>query len=999
MKPGLFVFFLTVILLLPMKFSGAVIAENGQSSYDIVIRAGAPKTTRYAADELKTYLRKVAGVDAKILTAKAAGRKAIYLGTHPELPKTADFDPAKYQGSERFRIAELPAGDIYIMGAECNDDPVARKGGDFGLLFGTYEFIERFLGVRWYTPGEFGEAFEPMKKVEVSGLPVDQKPAYFARAYWPFKWNEFTEKESLVFNRRVRAFGTRSGSANHTMQDFYFPYHETRPDFFALRLDGKREFGKFRPGTKPEQRRWAGYPQYCLTNPDFLKAYCDAIDDYYAQNGKAKFWKNMHPDDYFVYVMPDDCFNLNQCYCKNCQAMITTKPRAEMSNLVFSFVKKVAEHVQKKYPDKKVLTNPYESYYYPPDFKLPDNVIVSICADPYFLFYGSKKYRDSFGKTLKMWSEKAKQVTIWHYYLPYRDVYPYQMPHIADQWYRAYPQIRGCFIELNDTGLAGQLAGREMQVNPAYKKEKTTADLGQNYLTFYFSMKAMWGAPVDVDAELDRHYKLFYGPAAAEMKRFFSLMIDRWENVKSTQGDVERMFAKFSGKELYEEIYTGKVLDQLEDAIGKAEKMVPASSIYAKRIAWVRKSHFNDFVKVARSYQREAKLSNDTVLTISNAKPPVIDGKLDDAFWKGLPEYKFRLANAPLPPRYETKFKMGFRDDGKFYVGVLASDPDILSAKLVCKDRDTAVYNDDSLEFFFRTDAMPPKALRNITINQNGVILDYEKFGKIDRTWNTTAEIKIFRGKNFYSLEMAIPLREIGIDPASVNPILRLNICRNKRSGVGQNYEQSCWIPVYGNFHNVMGLPAVRLVGKGDAALEDFSSANKSFLSRVVTVRGKQKTAKDLCRLSNKNGELDIFITYPKDVKSFGNLYLPKLKGADLEKARLIEIRFRSPDPALSQMACWSYVGKDGKAHSDWIRFSSKEVHSGFSIRSFDVARDGHNAKQRAIKKLPPFEPVKLTYFAIYTHSTKQDGKERSYALDYVRVTENPASGKKASKE
>jgi len=37
----------------------------------------------------------------------------------------------------------------------------------------------------------------------------------------------------------------------------------------------------------------------------------------------------------------------------------------------------------------------------------------------------------------------------------------------------------------------------------------------------------------------------------------------------------------------------------------------------------------------------------------------------------------------------------------------------------------------------------------------------------------------------------------------------------------------------------------------------------------------------------------------------------------------------------------------------------------------------------------------RLTYFAIYTRSIKRDGKERSYTLDYVRVTEHPASGKK----
>ena len=426
-------------------------------------------------------------------------------------------------------------------------------------------------------------------------------------------------------------------------------------------------------------------------------------------------------------------------------------------------------------------------------------------------------------------------------------------------------------------------------------------------------------------------------------------------------------------------------LRQIKSDIAQAEKKVSAGSVFAKRIEWVRKSHFNDFIKVARAYQRDAKLSNDTVLTRSKAKPPVIDGKLEDPFWKGLPEYKFRLANAPLPPRFKTEFKMGFRDDGKLYIGVHASDPDILSAKLVCKDRDTAVYDDDSME----------KALRNITINQNGVILDYEKFGKINRKWNTSGTVKVFRGKNFYSIEMAIPLKEIGIDPDSVNPILRMNICRNKRSGVSQNYEQSCWIPVYGNFHNVMHLPAIRLVGNGDAALEDFSSINKTFLNRVVTIKGKQKTVKNHRRMNLKNGELLVFLTYLKGENSYGDLNLTGLSNVTLGKARTIEIRFKSPDSSLTHMACWSYIGTDGKTHSDWIRFSAKEVHSTFSIRTFDIARDGYNATQRKIKKLPPFEPVKLTYFAIYTHCNKHDGTERSYTLDYVRVTEHPASAEK----
>lgn len=982
------------MLLLPFCLSAAVIAEKGVSSYDIVIKANAPKATVYAANELKDYMKKVAGVEMQTLNAKAAGRKAIYVGSHSELPKTEEFDLAKYTGKERFRIAELPGGDIVIMGADTDINPVGRKSADFGLLFGVYDFIEKFLGVRWYTPGELGECFEKMDKVETAGLPIDETPVYYARAYWPWKWNEFTEKDSLVFNRRMRAFGTKEGSSNHSMMDFHFPYKDTNPEFFALRPDGKREIGALRAGTKPSERRWAKYPHYCLSNPGFLKAYCDAIDAYYAKDPKAKFWVTMHPDKNFIHVTPDDAFNLSKCHCENCLAMLSKNPRAGQSNLVYTFVSKVAEHVKAKYPDKRVICLAYEDYYWPPDFKLPDNVTISICVDPYMFFFGSKVYQDSFDRTLKMWSEKVSEITVWQYLMPYRNTYPYYLPNIANDWFRRYPTIKGCFIELNDTALAGRLAGREMQVNPAYKGEKTTVDLGQNHLTFIASMKAMWGAPYDVKAELERYYKLFYGPAAKPMKKYFDTAIYQWENVKSVSGNPEASFAKFSGKELYEDIYSPEVLDIMENSLKEAEKLAPAGSIYAERLAWLRKSYFNDFCKVARAYQKEAKLSKDTILLRSTAKAPVIDGKLDDAFWSGLPEYKFSLPDAPMPAPFMTTFKMGFREDGKLYIGLHADDPHIASARLLCQERDTNVYSDDSVEFFFRSETLPAKRYYNITINQNGVILDYHTLkGKMDRTYTTGADIKIFKGENFYNVELAIDLKEIGVDLNTENPVMRMNICRNKRSGVPQVQGGSCWIPVYGNFNNVSVLPSIRLVGMHDKAIYDFSGTLKAYASMQIKEKNKERNVKTNCKITRKNGEATISYALPNR-GAYGNLLITALDNADMTDKPYIEIRFKNPSVTLTQMAVYSYIDSEGKTRSDWIRFCVNEKHDVFSVRAINVATDGYNATRRRERKQPAFKPVKLTYFAIYSQPTGKSDLSEEFVLDYVRVTGTPASGK-----
>jgi hypothetical protein len=991
-------YLLTILIVLAAccEASALIVVDGGKSDYDVVMRADAPKATKFAVSELLAYMKKTAGIEMAAVHGKAPGRKAIYVGAHPELPKTADFDQQSYSGQERFRIAELDGGDLSIMGADCDFDPVSRKNADFGLLFGVYEFIERFLGVRWYAPGDFGECYESLDKVEVTGLPVDQKPNYYERSYWPYIWNEFSRRDSLIFGRRMRAYGIRAGSSNHSMMDFYFPYHETMPEIFALMPDRKsRDFGAFRKGTKPEERQWAGYPQYCFTNPKFLEVYCKAIDDVYEKKPEGKFWKSMPPAQDTIHVTPDDNFVVNPCHCENClKAIDRSKGRAAMSNLVWGFVKQVAEYAQTKYPGKTVRCIAYENYYDPPDFKLPDNVAVMISIEPYMLYFGNKAYRDSFEKTLSLWSEKISEITVWQYFLSYRDAMPYYLPNIANEWFRKYPNIKACFIELNDTGMTKGNIGRDVPINPEHGNEKTCTDLAQNHLTFVSSMKALWGSQVDVSAELERYYRLFYGPAAAPMKTYFDLAIKQWENVMPDKEFVEAGHRKFSGKMMYEDIYSAEVLDIMEKSLHEAKRLTSDDSIYRKRIQWLEDSYFTAFMRVARAYQKEATLSKDMVVVQSRLPAPDIDGELDDAFWKACPEQSLRQYNAPLPPRYATSFKIGFRD-GMLYLGIRAEDSNIQTQRMNCESHDSAVYSDDSIELFFRTDELPPKAFRNVTINMLGTILDYDTLkGKMDRAYESGVDVKIIRGNDFFTMEMGIPLENLGIDRNAINPVLRMNVCRNKYSGVTQNRERTSWIPVYSSFWNVQDLPSIRLIGQNDPAIEDFSGPGKNAYPSFTQDDGKggAKTVKAGCSTTMNQGTLEVTYTFPdiKEGKAYGNLLLTGLDNADLTKGRHIELRFKNPDPGLTQMACYSFEAKDGKTYSDWIRFSIAEKHEQFRLRSFDIAESGHHATKRKDKGIPHPEPVKLTYFAIYTHIKKQDANEHSFTLDYIRVTPDP---------
>lgn len=965
------------------------LVKDGQSEYVIVVKPDAPQTTQYAARELQIYIRKVAQAELPIATAKEPGRKALFVGSHSALPADGDFDPARYSGLERFRIAELSDGDLVIMGADCDRNPVSRDYGDFGLLFGVYDFLEKFLGVRWYAPGEFGETFEPRTTVEIDKLPIDEKPYCWSRYFWPYVWNEFSSQDALIFNRRLRGFGVRDGGANHSMMDLYFLYKDTRPEIFALEPDGKsRRFGSFAPGTRPEERKWANYPQYCFTNPDTLKAYCDFIDAVYENRPEGKLWVARPPTAETITIVPDDNYTSQPCHCENCQKLI--HPQAgtgSMTPLVWGFVKQVAEFAKAKYPGKKVMALAYEGYYKPPDFDLPDNVVVQICVNPYIIYHGAPLYRQAFDETLRDWSRKTGEISLWHYWLPYDDI-PYSMPHILYQWFRDYPSLKAVFLELNDTHLRAPNLPR----NPEHSGV-TASDLAQSHLNLYFAMRGTWGSELDVDRELDTYYRLFYGPAAAPMKTFHETAIQRWEKVENISDSRSTGYAKFSGKELYEKIYTPAAIAAMTSSLAEAKQLAPDGSLYRKRLDWLSASYFDAFLKSARAFANEVNVSRDTAL-LPTPPAPTLDGQLDDPFWLDKPENPFVRIDAPLPPRFPTMFKLGFAD-GTLFLGIRAQDPDSGSLKLDRTAHDSDSYSDDSIELLFCPNPDDVKSFSGIVINLNEVTLDYTLSARsgMDRSFESGVTSKTVKGDGFYTMEIAIPLDRLGIDMK--NPAaFRLNVCRNKWSGVGENHEYSAWFCPSGSFMQLADTPIIRLIGTKDPKLVDFRKP-VSIEQWIQTMPGDQlgPTTRTGCRLTREAGIVTAEYTFNAGNHryDYGNLNLSQpLAGADLREAPYLELRFRNPDADLHHTVTYAFKTADGETAADYIRFCTHESHPDWRVRAINMATDGYQAGLRRKKGLPDWKPVELTYVAVYSHCAKMDGQPRAIRLDYIRVTGEP---------
>ena len=150
---------------------------------------------------------------------------------------------------------------------------------------------------------------------------------------------------------------------------------------------------------------------------------------------------------------------------------------------------------------------------------------------------------------------------------------------------------------------------------------------------------------------------------------------------------------------------------------------------------------------------------------------PVLDGKLDDPCWKGLPvikDFRQRRPNEGMPETEKTEVRI-CRDADFLFVGVRCFDsqPDQIRAGVM--QRDAPVRGDDYFfilidpfsrgrdGYYFRTNANGAKGEALINSDMSRPKMD----------WDTIWEVRSQKDELGWSAEFAIPFRSIPIDPDS----------------------------------------------------------------------------------------------------------------------------------------------------------------------------------------------------------------------------------------
>jgi hypothetical protein len=142
---------------------------------------------------------------------------------------------------------------------------------------------------------------------------------------------------------------------------------------------------------------------------------------------------------------------------------------------------------------------------------------------------------------------------------------------------------------------------------------------------------------------------------------------------------------------------------------------------------------------------------------------PEIDGILDEKFYRGEPTINRLIPrNADGYSPVETAAWLSY-DDSFLYLGVRCREPlvrDVLSEVL---ERDGDFKEDDSIEILFDTNR-DRKSFHHFAVNPGGVLYDARE---TNAKWNSTAKVATSKEDGAWTVEMAIPLSDIGADLAS----------------------------------------------------------------------------------------------------------------------------------------------------------------------------------------------------------------------------------------
>ena len=381
-------FILFAAFSLSISASGAVVID-GTATVKMEIK-NPIEAEKTAEKELKHYIGKIFA-DHK---GKSSARAVFILRFDPKL------------GDQEFKI-------------KCEKNKVIISGGrPQGLLYGTYWFIDRKMGVHLYDA--YSEYCPSKAKIEIKEFEKYGKPAFDSRMYLftNDKQSGIKEDEAGI---RWGTFNLLSGNRPVAEKNLNTKYGERAEWSLPLGAHGmlglipakmykhKPHFFAFQEGRRIDPVKRDVTVDFCLTNEELI---AETVK-------RCRHFLKMTPNAKYISLSEGDG-NRGMCGCAPCQALIKKHGNVESARWVY-FANRVGEQLKKDYPHVKLVIFAYIASQKPPvNIKANDNVAVQIVTlgirrgrpytDP------RNKMANNFMKNIfDAWQKVCKNILIWDY--------------------------------------------------------------------------------------------------------------------------------------------------------------------------------------------------------------------------------------------------------------------------------------------------------------------------------------------------------------------------------------------------------------------------------------------------------------------------------------------------------------------------------------------------------------------------------------------------------
>ncbi|MBR7138839.1 MAG: DUF4838 domain-containing protein [Lentisphaeria bacterium] len=722
------------------------IAAKGKALCEVVVRDRKNRATVLAGQELSTYLSRIIGSPVPVVAKPTGKVPAFILGSAGAELVKCDLKKIDRDGF----IIKTAGSNIVIAGIDNFD----RRTGSMerGSLNGVYEFLERFGGVRFYFPGEIGTIVPRKADWVLPGIDIADRPDnQYRRTYCTGVRNLGNGKltgygdKTIAYIKNYSSYQIRSSTLVlpncHGLAELFLVqrFAKTKPEFFALRDNGKRHDGSVI--TRGSDVKG----QLCFTNDELKEViYQDAKAFLTGQPASSRgihHWVKSRHSLPFFNIMPND--SNYACRCSGCYKHYTAGPQAS-SNMIWKFKTDIARKLQQEKIPGYCTMMAYSNYRLIPEVDIPSNVIVMLAlTGPWNELNPSQA---KFYQLLKDWNRKLNAKTyLWTYTNKCSSLIP-DVPNFT-------PRAVGNFFKKTAPWSFGSFL------------ESETDFWIFNFMNFYVFGKVMWDVTTDLDALMAEHLKLMYGPAAPQMKEFYETLERHWlkdimSNIRETTAGPKTVVP--SQYEIWTKIYGPKEIARINKLFDDAEKAAAKDAMALKRLKFMRKEMWGRVLDGARRFEKH---NSDNKLWTIYVKPVndkiTIDGKLDEAVWK-------KAAPVWMLPRTKEKVEVHTRvrmlaDKDYFYVGIESDEPH--TSKMLCGKRkfdENDMWRDNLVELFF-AGKHSDNTMYQIMLTSDGMVCDLRSVNSIkDFNWNSGLVFKpgVIPGKMWVA-EAKIPRRSL----------------------------------------------------------------------------------------------------------------------------------------------------------------------------------------------------------------------------------------------